>query len=183
MVVDTHRVDGHQQQQESLVNDRKAPRKSKRSPSSAKSHCYPSCPQLLLNGKGGTKIPWKPKLDRTMYSEEPGYTRPFAWKNWKQAFLLLNQEKQSVWTTSQLKQRSDYFLSICLTTHRPPTIWKKAHVTALQKPWKDPLVPKTYIPISLLKPHALRASEYLIPEQAGFRPGKSTTSQGLSLMI
>ena len=81
----------------------------------------------------------------------------------------------------------------CLTTHKLPKIWKKAHVTALLKPGKDPSIPKSYRPISLLS-HTYKLferlilnrvgpviDEHLIPEQAGFRPGKSTTSQVLNL--
>ena len=81
----------------------------------------------------------------------------------------------------------------CLTTRKLPNIWKKAHVTALLKPGKDPSLPKSYRPISLLS-HTYKlferliltrvnpvVDEHLIPEQAGFRPGKSTTSQVLNL--
>ena len=64
---------------------------------------------------------------------------------------------------------------------------------ALLKPGKDPSIPKSYRPISLLS-HTYKlferlilnritptVDERLIPEQAGFRPGKSTTSQVLNL--
>ena len=80
-----------------------------------------------------------------------------------------------------------------MTTHRLPTIWKKAHVTTLLKPGKDPVVPRSYRPIYLLS-HTyklferlilnrigLAVEEHVIPEQAGFGPGKSTTSQVLNL--
>ena len=80
-----------------------------------------------------------------------------------------------------------------MTTHKLPNIWKKAHVQALLKPGKDPSVPKNYRPISLLS-HTYKLferlilnrlgpaiDEHLIPEQAGFRPGKSTCSQVLNL--
>ena len=63
----------------------------------------------------------------------------------------------------------------------------------LLKPGKDSSIPKSYIPISLLS-HTFKLFErlllniigpvvdkLLIPEQAGFRPGKSTTSQVLNL--
>ena len=69
----------------------------------------------------------------------------------------------------------------------------KAHVMALLKPGKDPSVPKNFKPISLLS-HTYKLFErlplnrigpmvnnLLIPEQADFRPGKSTTSQVLNL--
>ena len=76
-----------------------------------------------------------------------------------------------------------------LATHKFPKIWRKEHVMALLKPGKDPSVPKTIRPLSLLS-HACKLFErlllnrigpvvdnLLIPEQAGFHPGKSTTSQ------
>ncbi|KAJ4933183.1 hypothetical protein JOQ06_030018 [Pogonophryne albipinna] len=81
----------------------------------------------------------------------------------------------------------------CLTTHKLPNIWKKAHIIALLKSGKEPSAPKNFRPISLLS-HTYKlferlilnrigafVDEHLIPEQAGFRPGKSTTSQVLNL--
>ena len=81
----------------------------------------------------------------------------------------------------------------CLSTHKLPKIWKKAHVLAPLKPGKDAAIPKSYRPISLLG-HTYKLFEWfmlnrvglvvdklLIPEQAGFRPGKSTISQVLNL--
>ena len=66
-------------------------------------------------------------------------------------------------------------------------------VVALLKPCKDPASPKSYSPISLLC-HTYKLSERVIrnrvapfvdehpiPEQAGFRPGKSCTTQLLNL--
>ena len=80
-----------------------------------------------------------------------------------------------------------------LATHKLPKIWKKAHVTALLKSGKDSCLPKYYHSISLLS-HTYKLferlilnrvapviDEHLISEQAGFRPGKSTTSQVINL--
>ena len=53
------------------------------------------------------------------------------------------------------------FYNNCLTTHRLPTIWKKAHVTTLLKPGKDPVVPRSYRPIYLLS-HTYKLFERLI---------------------
>ena len=103
-------------------------------------------------------------------------------------------------STEQIKNfgpaAKDWLLQLynhCLATLKLPKIWKKAHVMALLKPEKDPSVPKNYRPISLLS-HTYKLFErlilnrigpvvddLLIPEQAGFRPGKSTTSQVLNL--
>ena len=88
----------------------------------------------------------------------------------------------------------------CLTTRKLPNIWKKAHVTALLKPGKDPSLPKSYRPISLLS-HTYKlferliltrvnpvVDEHLIPEQAGFpqgnpQPAKYSTSPSTSRMV
>ena len=82
----------------------------------------------------------------------------------------------------------------CLSTHKLPKIWKKAHVLALLKSGRDAAIPENYRPISLLC-HTYKLFErfipnrvgpvvdkLLIPEQAGFHLGKSTTSQILNLV-
>lgn len=74
-----------------------------------------------------------------------------------------------------------------------PKLWRKSKIVALLKPGKSPSDPKSYRPISLLC-HTFKLFERLIlnrltvtidptliPEQAGFRPGKSCTSQVLNL--
>ena len=80
-----------------------------------------------------------------------------------------------------------------MKTKKIPKIWRQANVVALLKPGKDPSVAKSFRPISLLC-HTYKLFERLIlnriaehvdakliPEQAGFRPGKSCTSQLLNL--
>ena len=72
-------------------------------------------------------------------------------------------------------------------------MWRKARVIAILKPGKDPNIAKSYRPISLLR-HPFKlferlilnrlgpvTEEHFIPEQAGFRPGKSCTSRVLNL--
>ena len=84
-------------------------------------------------------------------------------------------------------------LNACARTHRLPRLWRQARVVALLKPGKDPSRPKSFRPISLLC-HLYKLYERLIlnrlspiiehvriPEQAGFRPGKSCTAQVLNL--
>ena len=74
-----------------------------------------------------------------------------------------------------------------------PTIWRHHKIIAILKPGKDSSIPKNYRPISLLC-HTYRLYErmilnriapaieqHLIKEQAGFRSGKSCTSQLLNL--
>ena len=84
----------------------------------------------------------------------------------------------------------------CTETKKIPKIWRQAKVVALLKPGKDPSVAKSFRPISLLchtyklferlilnriACRTRRCEAKLIPEQAGFRPGKSCTSQLLNL--
>ena len=72
-------------------------------------------------------------------------------------------------------------------------IWRQSNIIAILKPGKDSTIPKNYRPISLLC-HTYKLYErlilnrvsplleqHLIKEQAGFRPGKSCTSQLLNL--
>ena len=81
----------------------------------------------------------------------------------------------------------------CMRTNSIAKIRRKSRVVALLKPCKDPASPKSYRPISLLC-HTYKlferrilnrvapfVDEHLTPEQAGFRPGKSCTSQLLNL--
>ncbi|GFR83311.1 RNA-directed DNA polymerase from mobile element jockey-like [Elysia marginata] len=81
----------------------------------------------------------------------------------------------------------------CVRTCRIPNGWRKTKVVALLKPGKHPKVPKGYRPISLLcilyklyermimARMSLTVEENLTPDQAGFRPGRSTCGQLLNL--
>ena len=81
----------------------------------------------------------------------------------------------------------------CVRTNSIPKMWRKSRVVDLLKPCKDPASTKSYRPIYLLC-HTYKlferrilyrvapfVDEHIIPEQAGFRPGKSCTSQLLNL--
>ena len=85
-------------------------------------------------------------------------------------------------------------LNACARTLRLPRLWRQARVVALLKQGKDPSSPKSFTSISLLC-HLYKLYErlilnrlspviehVLIPEQAGFRPGKSCTAQVLNLI-
>ena len=80
------------------------------------------------------------------------------------------------------------------TMHNIPKIWRQSKIIAILKPGKDSAIPKNYRPISLLghtyklyerlilnRVSPLLEQQHLIKEQAGFRPGKSCTSQLLNL--
>ena len=74
-----------------------------------------------------------------------------------------------------------------------PKEWRHLKITALFKPGKDSVIPKSYRPISLichtytlyeqliLNRKAALLEDHLIYDQTGFRPGKSCTSQLLNL--
>ena len=88
-------------------------------------------------------------------------------------------------------------LNACARTHRLPRLWRQARVVALLKPGKDPSISKSFRPISILiLCHLYKLYERLIlnhlspiiehaliPEQAGFRLGKSCTAQVLNLNL
>jgi len=74
---------------------------------------------------------------------------------------------------------------------RMPKLWRRAKVIALPKPGKDPQIPSSYRPISLLSVcfkllervvlQSCRADEILSGNQAGFRRGLSTCDQVAAL--
>ena len=84
-------------------------------------------------------------------------------------------------------------LNTCFIENKIPKIWRQSKIIAILKPGKDSAIPKNYRPISLLchtyklyerlilNRVSLLFEQHLIKEQAGFRPGKSCTSQLLNL--
>jgi hypothetical protein len=78
-----------------------------------------------------------------------------------------------------------------LLTHHVPTMWKHAQVISILKPGKDPALPSSYQPISLLDTigkilerillarilHEVSKRDLLRDEQFGFRPKHSTSLQ------
>ena len=84
-------------------------------------------------------------------------------------------------------------LNDCIKCQQIPSMWRKSMVIALLKPGKDPKNLKSYRPISLLctlyklLEHMILTrlqtiiEDKLMPQQAGFRPGKSCCSQVLNL--
>ena len=84
-------------------------------------------------------------------------------------------------------------LNDCLKQQQIPNVWGKAKVVALLKPGKYLESPKSYRPIALLcslykllermilTRLQCKIEHRLIPQQAGFRPGKSCCSQVLNL--
>ena len=84
-------------------------------------------------------------------------------------------------------------LSKNLKENKIPKLWREYNIIAILKPGKDAATPKRYSPISLLcQTYKLYErmilnrvtpllKNRLIKEQAGFRPGKTCTSQLLNL--
>ena len=86
-------------------------------------------------------------------------------------------------------------LNTCFIENKIPKIWRQSKIVAILKPGKDSAIPKNYRPMSLLC-HTCKQlyerlilnrvspllEQHLIKEQAGFRPGKSCTSQLLNLI-
>jgi hypothetical protein len=78
-----------------------------------------------------------------------------------------------------------------LLTHHFPTVWKHARVISILKPGKDPALPSSYRPISLLDTigklfekirlarilHEVNGRGLMRDEQFGFRPKQSTSLQ------
>ena len=114
------------------------------------------------------------------------------------------EEQESLWqrwcsggtTKESWSQAHRWLLTMlnkCFMENNIPTLWRQSKIIAILKPGKDSVIPKSYRPISLLC-HTYKLYEimiltriaptieqHLIKEQAGFRPGKSCTSQLLNL--
>ena len=85
------------------------------------------------------------------------------------------------------------FFNVCRHTKKVPKIWKLAKVVAVLKPKKPPYVASNYRPVTLLcVPSKFYerliynriqpiAKSVLPKEQAGFRPGRSSQDQVVSL--
>ena len=84
-------------------------------------------------------------------------------------------------------------LNKCFMKNKIPTIWRQSQNIAIRKHGKDSAIPKSYRSISLVC-HTYKLDErmilnriaptielHLIKEHAGFRPGKSFTSQLLNI--
>lgn len=160
--------------------------------------------QLLINGKPERK-PRKSeaRIHRHEHQETNHLSSLFSMEELERAIarcklrkaagldeILVEQIKQ---LGPKAKQWMLIFYNNCLETYKIPAIWRKTKVIAILKPGKTSDDPRNYRPISLLC-HTYKILErmihnrlsaaidpHLIPEQAGFRPGKSTSSQIINL--
>lgn len=157
--------------------------------------------QLLSNGKT-TRRTGTIKLER--YAEENDFLgQPFTSSELEHAIKLMKTNKAAGPDDIRTEQVKNFgpmtiewlvkLINKCTETMKFPKLWRKAQVVALLKPGKEPTDPKNFRPVSLLC-HLYKAfermileriassiDENLIPEQAGFRPGKSCCSQVLNL--
>ena len=159
--------------------------------------------QLLLNGRVPNRQP-KVRLDRQRYpDDDPGFTRALTAAELEIGIRVLKNGKPPGLDDIQMELIKQFgpkardwllrFFNNCTDTKKIPKPWRQAKVVALLKPGKDPSVAKSLRPISLichtyklferiiLNRIAEHVGAKLIPEQDGFRPGKSCTSQLLNL--
>ena len=114
----------------------------------------------------------------------------FSEEEYRKGIAALKNNKTSSIDVILVEQ---LMLNICFIENKVPKIWRQSKIIALLKPGKDSAIPKNYRPISLLC-HTYKLYERLIlnrvsplleqdliKEQAGFRSGKSCTSQLLNL--
>ncbi|KAI0221448.1 hypothetical protein LSAT2_027204 [Lamellibrachia satsuma] len=158
--------------------------------------------QLLTNGRVPNKQP-KVRINRQRYPDDPGFTRAFTADELGVGITALKKGKAPGLDdiqTELIKQLGpkarDWllrFFNSCTASKKIPKLWRQAKVVAILKPGKDPSEAKSFRRISLLchtyklferlilNRLAAHVDKKLIPEQAGFRPGKSCTSQLLNL--
>ena len=175
-------------------------------PCKSKQHCNTTANQvahqLLLNGREPNIQP-KVRLDRQRYSDDPGFTIASTAAEHDIGIRVLKNGKAPGLDDIQTELIKQFgpkardwllrFFNNCTESKTIPKLWRHAKVVALLKPGKDPSVAKSFRPISLrcytyklferliLNRIAEHVDAKLIPEQAGFRPGKSCTSQLLNL--
>ena len=150
-------------------------------------------------------MPTKPKRPILPPIQEgtPTMAQPFNEEEYKKGISALknnNAADRDDVLVEQLKylgQKANEWLhtmlNVCFTGNKIPKIWRQSKIIAILKSGKDSAIPKNYRPISLLC-HTYKLYERmilnriapvveqrLIKEQAGFRTGKSCTSQLLNL--
>ena len=159
--------------------------------------------QLLINGRG--TMPSKPRRP-VLPTDTTGAATlvyPFTEEEYRKGIAALKNGKAAGIDDVLVEQLKNLgpishkwlldLLNNCFTENKIPKVWRQSRIIAILKPGKDSAVPKNYRPISLLC-HTYKLYErmilnriapivegHLIKEQAGFRAGKSCTSQLLNL--
>ena len=158
--------------------------------------------QLLVNGRG--TMPSNPK--RPVFlpaTEDYSMVYPFSEEEYRKGVAILKNNKASGRDDVLVEQLKNIgpksrrwlltMLNKCFMENKITTLWRQSKIIAILKPGKYSVIPKSYRPISLLC-HTYKLNKrmilnriaptielHLIKEQAGFRPGKSCTSQLLNL--
>ena len=160
--------------------------------------------QLLLNGKGNKlHVPRREKMPRQTVTESK-LTSLFLMEDLLHGVKALKNNKAAGLDDMLCEQIKHFgeatlrwllqMMNSILKTQKFPKLWRKSKVIAILKPGKDSTLPKSYRPISLLC-HTYKLFErmilnrlnplietMIIDQQAGFRPGKSTTGQLLNTL-
>ena len=159
--------------------------------------------QLLLNGKPNQSCKIRNKKPVLKTDSHKTILTPFTTRDLGDAISLLKNSKAPGLDNIH-HEMIKYFgpttrlwlldmLNDCIKQKQIPNVWRKAKVVALLKPGKDPESPKSNRPIALLcSVYKLlermiltrlqcKIEHRLIPQQAGFRPGKSCCSHVLNL--
>ena len=157
---------------------------------------------LLVNGQ--RTMPTKPKCPALPTVEgKPSLVSAFSEEEYRKGIAALKNNKEAGIDDILVEQLKNLgpkahkwlhtMLNTCFIENKIPKIWRQSKIIAILRPGKDSAIPKNYRPISLLchtyKPYERlilnRVSplleQHLIKEQAGFRHGKSCTSQVLNL--
>ena len=159
--------------------------------------------QLLLNGKGNKlHVPRREKMPRQTVTESK-LMSPFLMEDLLHGVKALKNNKAAGLDDMLCEQIKHFgeatlrwllqMMNSILKTQKFPKLWKKSKVIAILKPGKDSTLPKSYRLISL-SCHTYKLFErmilnrlnplietMIIHQQAGFRPGKSTTGQTTQL--
>lgn len=160
--------------------------------------------QLILNGKTTKRRSTNVSRPQTNENEISSLATPFSEEELDNAIKKLKEKKAAGPDDMRpeiikrfgpvTKQWLVKMMNFCKQHNQFPKQWRKAHVVALLKPGKEPDSPKNFRPISLLcqlykvfermilERIAANIDKKLIPEQAGFRPGKNCCSQVLNLI-
>ena len=159
--------------------------------------------QLLINGQ--RTMPTKPKRPILLPIQEgtPTMAHPFSEEEYKKGIAALKNNKAAgredvlVEQLKHLGQKANKWLhtmlNVCFTGNKIPKIWRQSKIITILKPGNNSAIPKNYRPIFLLC-HTYKLYERMIlnriapvveqrifKEQAGFRTGRSCTSQLLNL--
>ena len=151
--------------------------------------------QLLVSGRG--EMPTKPKCPKVspISEDDSSLVFPFTEEEYKKGIVTLKNKKEASIDDVLVEQLENLgprahrwlhsMLNVCFTENRIPKVRRQSKIIAILKPGKDPAIPKSYNPISILchmyklyerlilNRIAPSVDQHIIKEQAGFRPGVS----------